>query len=45
MSAVVGGDDDLDVKGKDREGHAADFEGFLKKRGDQGRLKVGLCWY
>jgi len=29
-----------EARGKDRTGQQADFEGFLKKRGDQGRLKM-----
>jgi len=29
-----------EAKGKDRAGQTADFEGFLKKRGDQGRIKL-----
>lgn len=33
-------DEPEEAKGKDRGGQKGDFEGFLKKRGDQGRLKL-----
>lgn len=33
-------DEPEEAKGKDRSGQKGDFEGFLKKRGDQGRLKL-----